>query len=308
VQTFPHGNPSYDLAFTGPRAAFDGTDYVVLWRVSDYGGSVDRDTVRFRRVGVNGGLASAPADVYPTPGTAFWQIVHPRLACRGDGSCLVAWVEWDGEPADPEEGFVRNTYAARIVGDQVLNDPPIVLLADTDFNNHFALGLAASDDGYAVTNLRRDCPSGAEVCRFDLFAARVSPTGVTLDPGGIQLNHPPSQGIPYARPLGLTFDGTSYVATFFDLAATPSTDYSLWPPPEGYTQGYPIFAARLKLDGTVVNDEPIGLLVHDGRTALSGEVVRTTAGSLVVWQDVRHDTPILKRSFYAQRISPPSGS
>jgi hypothetical protein len=104
---------------------------------------------------------------------------------------------------------------------------------------------------------------------IDLYAARVTPAGQSLDPGAIALAKSPSP----ETDVHVAFDGTHYLAAWF-LATDPSS-----------VGAGEIHAARIATDGTLIDAAPGGLVLS-ANANLKGHprVARFGADSLVVWE------------------------
>lgn len=304
VQSSSAASGSYDRWFGGIRPTWDGAAYAVLWTNNDEnGGNTDRTTAVVRRIGPAGQLLGSAVQVYPTPTTPVWQIVFPTIACVAPDDCLVAWIEWDGLPSGPGTGFLRNALGVRVAGGQVVTSPPKILLNDCEYNDLDALRIAAHPTGYAVVALRQDCQNPATECGYDLYAALATADGTPVDPAGFRLNQPPGPGLAYARPVGLAFDGTQFLAAFFDLRTIEPIDFAKFWTASANT-GYQIFGTRFLPDGTVLDADPIGRLLQPRPTSAGGRLVTTDSSFVLLWHDTRNTPPVNLRGVWAQRLFP----
>ena len=292
-----------DALFHHVRAVFDGTAYTVLFGERlGLSGSFNR--VYLCRIATDGTLVSVPRVAFNNAGS-------PRIACVSDGGCLAVWMRSVGE-VDAEGRVVQNLYGVRLEGDQMLDNPPLRLLDGVgggvdalggdftlDWAYGFLHGIASDGDGYLLLTGRHRCLNGS--CALygsynDVVAVRATRDAVVLDSVPIRIDNVPD-GDGLVLPRGLTFDGESYVATFIDLTQ-----------PKAYGQplprGFPIFATRISPAGNVLDDEPTGLLLHAGRTALTGTIVSAGTHSVLVWRDTRQFSPAEGRwgSIYARRV------
>lgn len=242
--------------------------------------------------------------MYPTTITATQQFVEPDLACVAPGDCLVAWIEWNGDTPDGGGLFVRNAMGVRVLNGVVQTPSPTPLLANVTLNADRGLRMTAAGTSYGLLAQRNSCPtSTSTVCGYDLIGGRATATGASVDPVGLRINQRPDGEPVYARPFGLAFDGTDFVALFTDLLAQGAYDFTRWPRP--LETGYPIFAARFTTSGTLLDTgEPIGRLVHPGQKAMDGRIVTDATGVVAVWEDLRHPGPIRARSYWMQRLFP----
>jgi subtilisin family serine protease len=287
--------------FGNVGVGFDGTAFTVLWQETDI--ITDVSDVYVRRVASNGVLGGAAVRLYPTSSTPNPQIAFPKIACTTGGTCLVAWVEYALETVGGQPVWVGHGIGIRLAGTQALDAAPLRLLDNVDLAGlDFPVALASDGTGFLLVATRNRC-APTSVCGFDAVATRVSAAGVATDPAGIRLNNPVGQTVPWVMLHGLTHDGTNYVATFIDETAV-SLPPGTQPGDAGFLVGFPLFAARVGPNGAALDPDPVGLLVHAGATALSGQVASTSAGILAAWVDTRALDPSSK-SVYAQRILGP---
>jgi hypothetical protein len=259
------GNP-----FRGVRLAFDGSFFRLAW--ARRAGSSDR--VYTQRVGADGvplGRAKRIALHQMTR-----DLSEVNVACRGNGRCLVTWLKNQG---------VR-IQGVRMQGDQILDSQPITIL-----NNVLEYQLRSNGTDYMALGLRFDFNNcGQSECPLHAVAGRVTGDGVALDvANGIQVDNAPTQGIATVSEVGLTFDGTDYVASFTDERVDPCF--------------YNIYGARVAPDGSVANPDSPGSVVSSGGTALSTAVASTHTSAVVAWRDLRPNACGVFRSpsVYAQR-------
>jgi len=253
-----------------PRVAFDGTNYLVVWQGEDHvkGARVSPDGQVLDPEGLFIGWGSAPKIVfdgtsYFVSWTGFWDnpgINGARVSTDGalldpDGIPLVVTDATEVSLQElgtdgvgvlltwPEGG---DLHAARIE-QGVLVDPggfPVATGADT----YRTPAVAFDGTNYTVAWIPWD-GSGPSVT-----AARVSPAGVVLDPGGITVSDAPAR--PYDG-ISAVFDGTNTVVTWNALEPSLESD---------------VVAARLSPAGVVL--DPGGVLVTP-----SGGYVATASGN-----------------------------
>lgn len=128
---------------------------------------------------------------------------------------------------------------------------------------------AVASDGVGYLVVWGDSREGAGV-----WASRVDANGALLDETGIIVSHEAG----YAYPE-VAFDGSNYVVFWGTQAKTPKG----------------VYAARVKPDGSVLDNPPITLSL----TGASGRGSRGAAGSLAVWQDWSKGVGTI----YARRIA-----
>ena len=243
--------------------AFDGTNYLVVWtdgragsdvygaRVTPGGGVLDPGGIP---------ISTAAGGQYSS-GIAF------------DGTNYV--VAWD----DGRSGF-PNIYAARLSQDGVVLDPsgiPISTSPDTKGTPRVAFDgtnyLFAWEDSRGAT--------------WDLYGARMTPTGSVLDSAGIPISTEPNvQWFP-----AVDFDGANYLVVWQDDRSDPNNVH--------------IYGARVSPAGTVL--EPSGILLSTMQASqISPAVAFDGTNYLVAWEDDRGGSPSIgetRNDIYAARVS-----
>src|SRR5262245_993412 len=157
-----------------------------------------------------GGDAPASRGLAPTPGDQS----NPVVASDGTGF-LVAWEDANGPTA------------ARVDADGTNLDPEGIPLADEGYD----LDIAFDGTNYLVV-----WTSLTGFSRADIRAARVTPQGVDLDPGGFVLTEHEQFG---AYSPHVAFDGENYLVS--------------------YENCYCIRAVRVHPDGTILHPFGIGI-------------------------------------------------
>ncbi len=237
---------------TTPRAAFDGSNYLVVWNGPWYG---TQDSIVATRLSQSGSILD-PSGIRigkgTSPNVAFdgsnylvtWEqdsaIRCARVSLAGvvldtpitvtnvrgvapavafDGTnCLVAWGGQDLHAARVSPaGTVLDTGGILVSGATGVQEFPAIACDGTNC-------LVAWQDGR---------PGGY----LDIYGARVTPSGSVLDPGGIAISTAAfSQFYP-----AVAFDGTNYLVTWQDYR----------------TADFDIFASRVAPAGAVL--DPAGL-------------------------------------------------
>ncbi len=175
-------------AHTFPTAAFNGTNYLVVWDdVSDSG----MCSIRCARVSPTGQVLD-PGDTL----CAAWSAWTPVVAANG-ADWLVAWHDW-------RSGMNPGVYGARVASAGQVLDP-----------GGFAIG--AADEGEGCASLASDGTNylavweRADGYMLDVRGARISTAGVLLDSFMVQ----PAVDS-YSTPPIVRFDGTNYGLVWAD--------------------------------------------------------------------------------------------
>lgn len=249
-----------------PRVAFDGTAYRVVWgRINS---ASDTAQLYTGRVGIDGALVAKPRRIR----TRFMNVIpfSPRVACRGSTHCLVTWLE---------TGATNRVVGARWIGDEMIDDTAIEILRGSAVYNP-EVSTNGSDYFVAAT--------GGSYANPDALGARLSAGGVALEVNGFRLNNPPPLGSAFVGGVGVTFDGTNYIASFMD----------------GWSScGSSLFAVRVDNAGQVLDADVPGVLISDAGAAYSTAVAATRTAAVVAWEDSRNGVSCgyPAKRVYAQR-------
>ncbi|MFT3775395.1 MAG: MYXO-CTERM sorting domain-containing protein [Minicystis sp.] len=214
-----------------PAVAFDGTNDVVTWADTRAGNS----DVYMARVNPSGTVLD-PAGVAVSSGAATESA--PAIACGG-ASCFIAW-------EDNRAGTSYDVYGARVSGGTVTDGAGI--LVTTSANDEEAPAVAFDGTNYlAVWQDNRSAT-------WDIYGARVTPSGTVLDPSGIAI----STAIKNQITPRLAWMAPSYLVVWQDTRA----DFG------------DIYAARVDATGAVL--DPNGLPIAtsastDARPAVAGD-------------------------------------
>jgi len=169
----------------------------------------------------------------------------------------------------------------------------------------------------------------------ELYAARVTPAGIVLDPGGKQIT---SGGNPKIRMPGIAFDGANYMVVWrtnndniyaarvspslvnldapagFPIAITGSSYYPsvafdgtnylvVWHDGRGSSGGWSIYGARVTPQGDVL--DPNGFVICDEPMNQEHSSVGFDGTNyLVAWYDWRPNNDQIFGSIYGARVSP----
>jgi hypothetical protein len=258
---------------SSPEVAFDGTNFLVVWtddRSATSTDDYDSFDVYGTRVSQEGNVLD-PAGIPISTAEEDQSIGDVSF----DGSNFL--VVWDSQ--DPD-GY--NIHGARISPAGAVLDPkgfPISRARDEQTDPHVAFG----GSHYLVTWSDARVGEG-----YDIFAARVSPTGKALDPGGIRISR---GGSAWEAPA-VAFGDENYLVA-----------WTHWE--TGYYQE--VRGARVSPEGTVL--DPEGLVIAQSESEDSGQVVATDGSNfLVVWSQT-HEEEVEPGSFtetgdvYGARVS-----
>jgi hypothetical protein len=173
-----------------PAIAFDGTNYLVVWQDG---------SIHASRVTPGGAVLDSPpilVSAGPTDGST-----EPAIAFDGT-DYFVVWDDW-------RNGTSLDLFAARVNREGRVLDSAGIAISQASLNQRYG---AVAFDGVNYFIVWQDRRSGD----FDIFASRVTPTGVVLDTGGI----PVSRASDWQTEPAVAFDGTNYLVFWLD--ARPS--------------------------------------------------------------------------------------
>ncbi len=226
-----------------PAVAFDGTNYLVVFQDHRAGQYMNIYAARVRADGTVLDPAGLPVAT---------QIDHQaRPAVAFDGTKFFA--VW----ADHRNGK-WDVYGAHVGTDGVVQEAdgiPISVAA----GHQTEPAIAFDGTNYLVVWSDSGVGSG------DIYAARVSPAGVALEPNGF----PVSGATNLQSAPSVAFDGQDFIVAWQDLRGGVATD---------------VYAARVRSDGAVL--DPSGIAVATGAGAQSVPAVAFDgAYTLVLWED-----------------------
>jgi len=183
-----------------PSAAFDGTNYWVVW---EHGFS--RQFVAARRVSPQGAaLGAGPLALQRNPGN-YSEASHPAIACDG-ASCLAVW--------DREEFNSNRIHAARLLSDGTFADA-----AELDLGwagQQAAPCVAAGAGGFAV------------LWRYDGLALRRVTAAGALNGDAVQV----AAGTSLYSPA-IAWDGRAYAAAWRRWTEAKVELFTAWVSPDG---------------------------------------------------------------------------
>jgi len=276
-----------------PSVAFDGTNYMVVWR----------DLRDDENISIYGARVTQTGTVLDPSGIVVVQACWPaNPAIAFDGTdYLIAWEDY-------RNASIADIYGARVTQAGVVLDAGGIAIS-TATNDQIEPSVAFDGANYLVA-----WTDGRNSSDFDIFGARVSQAGVVLDASGFAISTASdNQYNPSAA-----FDGTNYLVAWHDYRS--SSDYDIY--------GARVTRAGVVLDAggiavsTATSDQTNPALSFDGtdylvvwqdfRSGLGyGDIygVRvTTAGavtdSLKVSQDsADRELPALARGLGGQMLS-----
>lgn len=281
-----------------PAAAFDGVNYLVVWEDGRatwdiYGTRVDPT-----------GAVLDPDRIFIASGE--WSLSNPKVAFDGT-NYLVIWEDAAG------------ISGARVTPSGIVLDPGGIVITAAEEDQRFP---AVAFDGANYMVVWQD-----GYLTYDIYGARVTPSGTVLDPGGMVISDAAgTQQFP-----ALAFDGTNYLVVWEDGArisgarVTPSgevldpagkliaggdgsqggpaiafdgTNYMVvWQHEDGTLSD--IHGARVDQSGTVLDAMPIVVSSADGDQH-DVDLVFNGTDYVAVWADFRNGLP----DIYVARINP----
>lgn len=255
--------PEYSGSVSGPdekaAVAFDGTQFMVTYQsyIFDMGcvipGTHLRDLILVARVAPDGTVVDTLADTLDSRcRLEEGGVETPAIASHGDG-CLASWIRGSGS------GIQGDSTRGAIVTPSLGKDPLEIrgYLGVFQYARSPAVAYGGGNYLAAWADFR-------DVTTYDLYAARVTPSGTVLDPDG-----------------NLVSSAGSADEDLPAIAFGASTFLVVW------QRSGEIRGARIATDGTVL--DPDGFIIHGGSSA---DVAFDGTSFLVVWQEGSPDTAI----------------
>ena len=249
-------NEGQDVA---PAVGASGETFLVAWGSTDAAGA--RDLQGARVSGAGALLDAMPLEISSAPADQR----RPDVSGSSDGF-FVAW-------EDLRNGGSNDIYGARVSPEGVVLDPGGVVVSSASADqSRPAMALNGTDFLVVWHDLR----NGSR----DIYGARVSPAGATLDPDGIAITTAPSGQM------------------FPDVASGSGDAMVVW---RDYRDGnHDIYGARVNPAGAVLDAGGITISTHSAKQ--EQPTVAFGAGSyLVAWRDDRID---FIGDIYGARVSP----
>ncbi|MCX6842706.1 MAG: T9SS type A sorting domain-containing protein [candidate division WOR-3 bacterium] len=309
----PSGSPVYAIANEQrqPGAAFNGTDYLVVWqderpgdtadirgiRISQSGAQVDPLPFTISAAGKTQGnpavasngsdwlvtwsdLRNDTADIYAarvSQGGVVLDTAGIRI-CTADGSQTLPAVAYNGADylvvwQDGRPGYVA-IYAARVTSAGFVLDPDGFRVCSSEYSQEFP---SLSFDGTNCLVVWADSRAGR-----DIFGARIDANGYVLDPTGFMIS---PDTLPELCPT-VTYCGDRYFVAWMGIPRRIGGAFvspagvvldrieSVWN--QGITQNYPTTA----FDGTNVSvawENASGVDIYGATIDLSGNRLDTFA-------------------------------
>ncbi|MCX6841757.1 MAG: hypothetical protein NTX53_05700 [candidate division WOR-3 bacterium] len=243
-----------------PAVAFGGGYYLVVWQDNRSGSYSD---IYGARVSQSGSVLD-PAGILISSNTPTSSQSYPAVAFDG-ANYLVVW-------HDNRNGNY-DIYGARVSTAGVVQDPSgIAISTATNIQQYPAVAFDGTNYLVVWWDERND--------GGDIYGARVSTAGTTLDPDGILVG----VGVNAQTYSAVAFDGTNYLVVWQDDRNYPSD----------------ICAARVSATGTPL--DPAGIVISTNTPTSSQEspaVAFDGTNYLVVWHDNRNGN----YDIYGARVS-----
>lgn len=225
-----------------PSVAFDGTNYLVEW---EDGRNVGFDIYGSRVTPAGVVLDSAGIAISTAPSR------QDRSSIAFDGTnYLVVWDDYRDSP--PDIYFARVTPAGDVL------DPQGVLISETE-GYQWSPSVAFGDTSYLVV-WEDDLPG------FDVYGARVAPTGVVLDTTGVCISTS-ANNQDYSS---IASSGTNYLVVWQDMRS--GSDYD-------------IFGMRVDSAGQLLDPMPLAISTAQNNQFYPAVTYGNTY-YLAVWVDV----------------------
>jgi len=247
----------YDLGL--PVLAFDSANFLVVWQDGRSGSYPDVYGARVTPAGV----VLDPSGIAVT--TATYGQGDPALAF-GDTSFLVVWGDWRG-------GIDEDIYGARVSQSGIVLDSSGIAISTLANSQSYA---AVAFDGTDFLVVWEDSRGGSAE---NIYGARVSQSGIVLDPDGIAISTAASM----QESPAVGFDGTNFLVVWDDRR----------------NSGIDIYGARVSQSGIVL--DPDGIVISSATGCQWHPTVAFDGTSfLVVWSDFRNGN----WDVYGARVSP----
>lgn len=259
-----------------PKVAWGGTNWLVVWEDDRNTNTLVMGTPAYQDIfGARVSSAGQVLDpqgigICTNPGPQF----EPSCAWNGTDAFLVAWRDYRVATLP----YPSDIYGGRVAPSGLPLDGMLGLAICTATNFQFRPQvvpgttncLVVWEDGRNSTN------------RYDIYAARVAPTGLVLDAAGIAVSaYPTNKGVPRAA-----WGGTNW--------------FVLWQDRRNDTDDNDFYGARVSPAGTVL--DPAGLAVCTATGHQHRQVIGWSGTNwLAVWDDWRSD---YRNRLFGTRIAP----
>uniref|UniRef100_A0A7C4XV28 T9SS type A sorting domain-containing protein n=1 Tax=candidate division WOR-3 bacterium TaxID=2052148 RepID=A0A7C4XV28_UNCW3 len=253
-----------------PSVAFDGTNYLVVWhdeRVATW----DRN-IYGARVGQAGIVLDTAGIPISTASGWLNHQEYPSVAFDGT-NYLVVWQDFRNDP-----GNHPDIYATRVSTSGSVLDPTGIAISTAGGDQKFP---SVAFDGTNYLVVWQDFRSGWD---WDIYGARISPSGIVLDPNGIAIC---SLANSDKESPSVAFNGTNYLVVWQDSRSGSS---------------YDIYGARVNQSGVVLDPNGIAISTAPDNQG-SPSVAFDGTDYLVVWQDSRSGS----YDIYGAKVNPSGG-
>ena len=239
-----------------PDVAFDGTNFLVAFSVdagitSSWGTLSRAHAIRAARVSPSGVVLDVGG--FPVSAAADGDTVSAPAVSSDGGAFLVAWSQWQvGSPGE--------TRFARVTSGGAVLDPGGALIATSPTG---APAVSFDGAGYLVVWPSAALGNGTETA----FAARVTPGGAVLDPGGLALGGSNLSVVYGTTGPRVAFDGLHHVVVWWECAA----DCHLWArriTPQGVLLGAADLLVEPIVDDLFVTMPYLEAIAFDGESTL----------------------------------------
>lgn len=254
-----------------PAVAFDGNNYLVVWRENTnlYGVRVSTDGVI---------LDSSPFTV----SSAAYDQSNPNI-CFGDTTYLVVW-------QDNRNSGINDIYGTRIKTDGTVLDSDGIAISTASEGQTYP-SVAFGDTNFVV--VWGDDRNG--VSNYDVYGARVNQSGTVIEPLGFQIAHDESFNEQRPSVAYNSYMSGYYLVVWEDYRG-PSVD---------------IYGTRVFHDGTVIDDPVNIAISTADNTQETPVVCSRGEDFFVVWKDRRggilSQTIYGSRVGYSGAVTDPSG-
>ncbi len=226
-----------------PSIAFDGTNYLVVWR--DARSGVD---IYGARVSTSGAVLDTAG--IPISTASGWQ-ESPSIGFDGTNYLVV----WEDKRSDSD----YDIYGAKVSPSGTVLDTAGIPIS-TASGDQYSPSIAFDGTNYLV--VWRDYRSDSD---YDIYGARVTTSGTVLDPSGIAI----STAANNQYSPSIAFDGTNYLVVWAD-------ERSGW---------YDIYGARISILGTVLDTAGIPISTAANNQYSPSSIAFDGTNYFVVWKE-----------------------
>lgn len=238
-------------------AAYDGTNYLVVWHDSRFYPQHDVYCARIDREGHLLDSAGIHVATVTFDNLQYYCNATPAVAYNGTNYLVVF--------QDRRNSVETDIYGARVTPSGTILDPDGIPISTAQgYQRHPCVASNGSDFLVVWQDLRTGTP--------DIYGARVDQNGIVQEPDGIVIcNATCSQVFP-----SIASDGTDYFAAWQDARDSTSTQYD-------------IYGARIRTDGILLDTNGIAVFV-DTAQQTEPSLVSDGTNYFVVWEDWRSQT------------------